>query len=127
MIGLLGERLVVEQEQKKLASLGIDKEVVHKASQGDGEGYDILSYTETGEPMYIEVKTTLSGINTPFDISANEVLFSEENPDHFYIYRLFNYSEEFNSAEHYVIKGSVAQNFHLEPTSYKAYFRGQDD
>ncbi len=99
-IGLKGELLVVEREKEKLIKLGLNKEVEHKSLKGDGDGYDILSYNEEGMPIYIEVKTTIGGINTPFDISINEVLFSNENPDRYYLYRLFNFNEGNNSAEY---------------------------
>lgn len=122
-IGLRGELLVVEMEQKKLNAWGIKKEVVHKSLSGDGEGYDILSFNSKGEPIFIEVKTTIGGINTPFDISINEVLFANENPDNYFLYRLFNYDEELNSAEYYELNGAVSKHFNLEPTSYKAYYR----
>jgi hypothetical protein len=121
-IGLKGELLVVEKEREKLKVLSIDKEVEHKSLNGDGDGYDILSYDSNGEPIFIEVKTTIGGINTPFDISINEVLFSNENPENYILYRLFNFDEEMNSAEYYELKGPISRQFSLEPTGFKAYF-----
>ena len=121
-IGLKGELLVVEKEREKLKALSIDKEVEHKSLNGDGDGYDILSYDSYGEPIFIEVKTTIGGINTPFDISINEVLFSSENPENYILCRLFNFDEELNSAEYYELKGPISRHFNLEPTGFKAYF-----
>ncbi|SIN78473.1 DUF3883 domain-containing protein [Algoriphagus halophilus] len=121
-IGMKGELLVLEKEKEKLKSLGINKEVEHKSIKGDGDGYDILSYDCNGDPIFIEVKTTIGGINTPFDISINEVLVANENPDNYYIYRLFNYNENNNSAEYYELNGPISKYFSLEPTSFKAYF-----
>ena len=52
---------------------------------GDGLGYDILSYDilPNGEEkeIFIEVKTTTGSINKPFDVSINEVEFSQEHSD----------------------------------------------
>ena len=64
----------------------------------------------------------MGGINTPFDISINEVLFSNENPENYILYRLFNFDEEMNSAEYYELKGPISRQFSLEPTGFKAYF-----
>ena len=121
-IGLKGELLVLEKEREKLKALSIDKEVEHKSLKGDGDGYDILSYNSKGDPIFIEVKTTIGGINTPFDISINEVLFSSENPENYILYRLFNFDEEMNSAEYYELKGPISRQFNLEPTGFKAYY-----
>jgi len=44
-------------------------------------GYDILSYTEDGQEMHIEVKTTVGPRNRPFPISAGEVRHSADNSD----------------------------------------------
>ncbi len=123
-IGLKGELLVFEKEKEKLRALGINKEVEHKSIKGDGDGYDILSYNSKGEPIYIEVKTTIGGINTPFDISINEILFSDDNPNNYYIYRLYNFNEDNNSAEYYEINGPVSNHYSLDPTSFKAYYNG---
>jgi len=122
-IGLKGELLVVEKEREKLKALSIDKEVEHKSLNGDGDGYDILSYNSKGDPIFIEVKTTIGGINTPFDISINEVLFSSENPENYILCRLFNFDEEMNSAEYYELKGPISRQFNLEPTGFKAYYK----
>jgi hypothetical protein len=122
-IGLKGELLVVEKEREKLKALSIDKEVEHRSLNGDGDGYDILSYDSNGEPIFIEVKTTIGGINTPFDVSINEVLFSNENPENYILYRLFNFDEEMNSAEYYELKGPISRQFNLEPTGFKAYYK----
>jgi hypothetical protein len=125
--GRNGELLVVEFEKKKLANLGSSKRVKHVALEGDGHGYDIESYNEKGENIYIEVKTTVGGVNTSFDVSSNEVLVSEEKNKQYYIYRLFNYNKEMNSAEVYIINGPISENFVLETTQFIATFKGKNN
>ena len=73
-IGDIGERYVFEREKMRLAranSKYVDF-VVSTPAKDPRNGYDILSYTEDGVPIYIEVKSTLGDLHTPFYITANE-------------------------------------------------------
>lgn len=55
------------QENKKLQRLNLKKVAEHVAiTQGDGLGYDIKSYDENGNEIYIEVKTTTQNFGTSF-------------------------------------------------------------
>ena len=63
-------------------------------NEGDGLGYDIKSIyfdevTKRVKPFYIEVKSTIGGINSPFYLSANEKRVAEEKGKEYSIYRLF--------------------------------------
>lgn len=125
--GIKGELLVVGYEEKRLQELGINKKVVHVSLEGDGHGYDIESYNENGEKIFIEVKTTEGGKNNYFDVTKNEVLVSNEKDFYYYIYRLFNYNKEMNSAEFYILKGPISENFNLEASQYIASYRGENN
>ena len=60
----------------------ISEKVIHTSVvEGDGTGYDILSYHPDGSVKYIEVKSTTGGIGTPFMMSLNEVNFSRSPSD----------------------------------------------
>jgi hypothetical protein len=80
-IGLAGEELAMRFEHERLWRAGkkdLANKVEHVArSQGDGLGYDILSFETTGRERWIEVKTTNFGALTPFFVSRNEVGVSE--------------------------------------------------
>ena len=124
-IGELGERLVLENEREYLLSNGcpdLAGKVNKMLDINDKVGYDILSYDVDGSKKLLEVKTTTGGKRLGFHISANEVKVSSENPDNYYIYRVYNFNQEKNSGKYYVIKGSVEENFQLRPTEYKAYY-----
>lgn len=128
LIGDIGEKIVLTLEKSRLTQLGrsdLAEKVEHVSkTQGDGLGYDILSYdivNDTVTEKYIEVKATTGNSTKPFDISSNEVDISELYPEQYFIYRVFNIHNQMASASFYVIKGSVRSNFHLEATSYKAY------
>jgi hypothetical protein len=75
--GDAGELWVVRYEEEYLKSIGrsdFAKKVKHVAkSEGDGLGYDILSFTEDGEEKYIEVKTTKGDFHSTFYITRNEL------------------------------------------------------
>jgi Domain of unknown function (DUF3883) len=44
---------------------------------GDGAGYDILSFSPNGQERFLEVKTTVGHQRTPFFLSRNEKDFAE--------------------------------------------------
>ena len=125
--GIKGELLVVDYEIKKLKQLGIDKEVLHVSLKGDGHGYDIESYDEHGQKIFIEVKTTEGGLNTSFDISINEILVSNVKKENYFVYRLFNYDKEMNCAEFYPLNGPVSKHFNLDATQFKASYKGENN
>ena len=59
---------------------------------GDGFGYDVRSFDPQNErERFIEVKTTRSGILTPFYLTRNEVEVSKRVCDQFSLYRVHSY------------------------------------
>ena len=122
-LGRAGEAFVVEFEQRRLHELGLKKladKVDHvAATQGDGLGYDVRSFDETGRDRFIEVKTTAWGKQTPFFISRNELEFSQAFPAQFHLYRVF----EFRKSPHlFDLPGAVERNCLLDPVSYVGRF-----
>lgn len=97
-LGRAGEELVMQFEHERLWTAGkrkLAERIDHVAvSQGDGLGYDILSFETDGRERLIEAKTTRFGPLTPFFVSRNEVNFSGEQRDVFHLYRLFKFSEQ---------------------------------
>lgn len=122
-IGELGERLVFEYEKTFLLSKNrhdLANKVTHVSKvEGDYVGYDIRSYTKDGKVKYIEVKTTVNGVDTPFSMSENEKCFAVDNKDNYYIYRLFDLDEENEKAHFYIAIGTVFDHFNLYPTEYR--------
>lgn len=118
-IGYLGELLVIEYETEKLKRLNINKSPEHNSLNiGDGLGYDILSYDELGNEIYIEVKTTRQGAEQAFFITSNELYKSIESPSQFFLYRLFEFNDKNNSAKFYIRKGELS-TICLNPTLFK--------
>jgi hypothetical protein len=71
-IGKLGEAFVYEMECTYLKGTKYEKKVDNKKALNPSNGYDILSYTREGKPIYIEVKATAGTINQ-FYLSNHEL------------------------------------------------------
>jgi hypothetical protein len=131
-LGERGELLVMKYEHQRLIEAGkpeLAAKVRHVSKEiGDGAGYDVGSYTEAGAELFIEVKTTKGPADADFYISANELAFSKTQPDHYKLYRLYDYDEGSNSAQFYELAGDVEAHLKLEPTIYKvSRFQPVDD
>lgn len=120
-LGSAGERLVVEFEQHRLREIGrpdLSAKVEHlSVTQGDGLGYDVLSFEADARERYIEVKTTAFAEHTPFFVSRNEVEFSAEVPEQFHLYRLFQFR---NGPRLFRLRGTLAETVQLDPVTYLA-------
>lgn len=120
-LGLAGELLVMEYEQRRLHAEGAktlaDKIEHVSKDKGDGTGYDIRSFDADGRERFIEVKTTAYAAETPFFISPNEVAFSDQEADKFHIYRLFAFRQK---PRMFTVHGAVSANFLLDPVSFRA-------
>jgi hypothetical protein len=84
---------------------------------GDGAGYDILSFEADGRERLLEVKTPAGGNRTPFFISENERSFSDERPDAFRIVRLYDFTREVRAFE---IAPPLEDHLHLATAVWKA-------
>lgn len=120
-LGYCGEEAVLHHERKKLQAIGRSDLAtkVQWTSQevGDGAGYDIRSFTPEGNERLIEVKTTNGPARTPFFLSENERLFSEERPDAFRLMRLFDFS---SSPSGFELRPPLEESLSLKPTVYRA-------
>lgn len=88
-IGLRGELLVLEAEKTDLVTQGkseLAKKVEHVSRQGDGHGYDILSYFPNGMKKYVEVKSTTSGSHTSIVLTRNEIGVLKRKKEQAFVY-----------------------------------------
>lgn len=120
-LGNAGELFVLEFERARLLAVGRERlasKIEHvSATRGDGDGFDILSFEESGRERLIEVKTTKYGALTPFFVSANEVEVSEQKADRYHLYRVFGFRR---SPKVFDVPGSLSVSFSLRPTLYRA-------
>ncbi|WP_417547520.1 DUF3883 domain-containing protein [Marinobacter segnicrescens] len=123
-LGTAGELLVMRYEEFRLRQAGkttLAERIEHVSkTQGDGLGYDVLSFDVSGKERFIEVKTTAFAKETPFYASRNEVTFSSEAKDQFHLYRLFEFRR---SPRLFSLAGSINDYCDLDPVSYICRFR----
>jgi hypothetical protein len=123
-LGSAGEEFVLNFERARLLSLGkqgLAGRIEHTSRvRGDGEGYDILSFEESGKERLIEVKTTKYGRETPFFVSSNEVAVSARDAEKYQLYRLFGFRL---SPRLFTLNGAVDATCWLSANSYLATVR----
>ena len=124
-LGEQGEAFVVGLEKHRLARLGredlVDEVEWTSKVRGDGAGYDIRSFNaDTDQELFIEVKTTNSGKYQPFMISDNEVAFSEEHPDQYSLYRVFQFKSD---PRMFTLDGNIREHVNLLVWEYSATFK----
>jgi hypothetical protein len=123
VLGRRGEERVLWSEKVRLRLAGrsdLAENVRHVSLEdGDGAGYDILSFTERGEKRLLEVKTTTGYEHTPFYLSANEYALSEECPNNFRIFRLYDFARE---PKAFKITPPLKSALILETANYRASF-----
>ena len=71
----------------------------------------------TESEQFIEVKTTGLGKHFPFYVTANEVRCSEDCPERFRLYRVFDFARD---PRIYVVTGALSRECRLEPVEYRA-------
>lgn len=122
-LGDAGEALVYQAEQNRLSSWGRDDLAARvrwvAKEDGDGAGFDILSFTQRGEERWLEVKTTNGPATTPFWISENERRVADENPDVFRLARLFDFAR---GPAAFCLKPPLSDHVRLAPSQYRATF-----
>jgi len=120
-LGRAGEEWTLAYEKYRLDAngQGFLTEKIEWVSElrGDGAGYDISSFSDGGADRYIEVKTTNGGALTSFIVTANELEYSQEAGDGFYLYRVF----EFSTSPHlYMLQGAMESHLQLRAMDYRA-------
>jgi hypothetical protein len=122
-LGSAGECLVLDYERDMLIRKGrtdLAQRVRHVADiEGDGAGYDVMSFNEDGTIKYIEVKTTRGPAETTFFLSAHELVFAHQHREHYRVYRVYHYSSQTHTGKCYIIAGTPEPWFEMTPTQYR--------
>lgn len=122
-LGLAGEEFVLQFEHWRLTQFGVHQlveQVKHiSVEEGDGLGYDVLSFDADGQPRFIEVKTTTFGKETPFFVSKGELALSRQAEKRFHLYHLYEFR---NDPRLFDLPGRLDQHCTLDPVSYRASF-----
>ncbi len=122
-LGAAGEEFVIGVERSRLQKADrtdLARKVRWVAVEdGDGAGYDILSFHPSGSERLIEVKTTNGAARTPFYLSRNECLLAEERPSDWCIYRVHLFAAE---PHIFTISPPLEGALILRPQSWRASF-----
>jgi hypothetical protein len=123
-LGKAGEAMVFEFERRRLAARD-RSDLARKVrwiseEDGDGAGFDILSFDVSGTERMIEVKTTCGGRTTPFYVTRNELGLSTERPDAFRLYRLYGFTR---APRLFELEPPLASVVRLDPLAYTASFK----
>ena len=123
-LGAAGELFALNFERARLISVGKDRlanRIEHTSRErGDGEGFDIRSFEESGADRLIEVKTTKYGRETPFFVSRNELEVSVSRAPSYHLYRLFGFRVE---PRLFMLKGSLGETCRLTAATFMATVR----
>lgn len=122
-IGDVGERLVIALEQAKLKQSNRPELAKKVRKAKDWEGFDIQSYYLDGRNKLIEVKTTEGPETRPFYWTKNEKHTMINNSESYCLYRLFNYDNQSNTADFFVLEGNILGKILLSEESYKVYIK----
>ena len=113
----------MEVERRRLA--GADRpELARKvrwvaAEDGDGAGYDVLSFEPEGQERLVEVKTTNGSARTPFFLTRNERDLAIERPADWCIYRVHLFAKE---PRIFTITPPLESAVNLRPDTWRASF-----
>jgi hypothetical protein len=120
-LGEAGEELVLNSERLRLeheGRLDLAQKVRWTAKEdGDGYGYDILSFEANGEDRLLEVKTTNGWEYSPFHISRNELSVANERKEHWHLIRLWDFTK---SPKAFSIRPPLENHAQLTATNFLA-------
>ncbi len=122
-LGKAGEAFVVDLEKRRLAE-GDRADLARKVrwtaeEDGDGAGYDVLSFNLGGHERLIEVKTTNGSARTPFFLTRNECDVARDRAADWQIYRVHLFA---NTPRIFTIKPPLESVVKLTPETWRASF-----
>jgi len=122
-LGKAGEAFVMEFERRRLTECNrpdLAQRIRWVSEQdGDGAGFDVLSYGQNGLRQLIEVKTTNGSAETPFYLSRNEIEVAGEYPTEWSIYRVHLFA---NGPRVFTVRPPLDRSLHLRPETWRASF-----
>jgi hypothetical protein len=122
-LGRAGEEFALEVERWRLTDAGrpdlSSKIRWVSREEGDGAGYDIMSFHLHGTERLLEIKTTNGAAETPFFISRNELEMSQQRPYDWCIYRVHTFAQK---PRIFTLAPPLDKVLFLKPDSYRASF-----
>lgn len=120
-LGRVGEEFVVGVERRRLVAqdrADLAGKVRWVAMEdGDGAGFDILSFDGAGNERLIEVKTTNGAARTPFFMRRNELAVASERPEHWHLYRVHLFAQQ---PKIFTVRPPLDSVLRLDPETWRA-------
>jgi Protein NO VEIN, C-terminal len=122
-LGKAGEEFVINVERVRLTAADRN-DLARKvrwvaAEDGDGAGYDVLSFDFSGRERLLEVKTTNGAARTPFYLTRNECALAAEHPVEWCVYRVHLFATE---PHIFTIAPPLQKALNLRPEAWRASF-----
>lgn len=122
-LGRAGEEFVLQIERRNLAATDrhdLARKIRWVSTEdGDGAGYDILSFNPDGRECLLEVKTTNGPARTPFFLTRNELAMAKQRALEWRIYRVHCYA---TGPRIFTISPPLENSLYLSPESWSASF-----
>ena len=122
-LGKAGEAFVLDLERQRLEETDrtdLSRRVRWVANEdGDGAGFDVLSFDSTGCELLIEVKTTNGAARTPFFLTRNERNLAIQRPKDWRIYRVHLFAK---APKVFTISPPLDGAVILRPETWRASF-----
>lgn len=120
-LGRAGEEFVVGVERRRLIAqdrTDLANKIRWVAMEdGDGAGFDILSFDHTGQERLIEVKTTNGAAQTPFFMTRNELAVAQERATDWQLYRVHLFAQK---PKIFTVKPPLETALRLDPETWRA-------
>lgn len=121
-----GEAYVAEQERLKLQGTPYAIGVNEAYADDPFSGYDIFSFTQSGEPIFITVKTTQGGAGEPFSLTERELDVARyccANSLNYELRLVYHMNSKRYAPSQIVYNAGQVLSFIKEPTEYTVWRR----
>ncbi len=121
-IGIKGEEWVYQLELEKLKGTIYENAVNPNFTDDLDSHFDILSFSNNGEHIIIETKTTSGKAGEPFYISANELKRAQEcllNKEHYEIHRVYYIDNPKKRGRMIIPVEKLFSEYKFEPINYR--------
>ncbi len=125
-IGDAGEALVAARERIKLSGTIYERGVNEAYADNLCFGFDILSFTRLGEPLFIEMKASAGGLDEPCFLSANErefLLYCLRNNIRYELHRVYNIENASTAKVRIFTAQELVAQFEFEVSCYQVQRR----